>query len=82
LFWKAKPSPQAEHNGSGSMPCWAPGLAWRRKKPYLFSGTILANLQAGSCNATLDEVAHACRMAGVHEDTAEAFAKPINQLKG
>jgi subfamily B ATP-binding cassette protein HlyB/CyaB len=52
------------------------------QETILFSGIILANLQAGNPNATLDEVAHACRMTGVHEDTAEAFAKPINQLKG
>ena len=52
------------------------------QETILFSGIILANLQAGNPNATLDEVAHACRMTGVHEDTAEAFAKTINQLKG
>ncbi len=37
------------------------------QETVLFSGTILANVQAGNPNATLDEVAHACRMAGVHE---------------
>jgi subfamily B ATP-binding cassette protein HlyB/CyaB len=100
----------------------------------LFSGTILANLQAGSPDATMEQVVQACRMAGVHEvvealpqgyqseigergaglsggqkqrlaiarallkrprilifdeatsaldsDTAEAFAKTVNTLKG
>ena len=104
------------------------------QETVLFSGTILANLQAGNPDATLDQVAHACRMAGVHEvvealpqgyqseigergaglsggqkqrlaiarallkrprilifdeatsaldaETAEAFAKTVNQLKG
>ncbi|MCY7370059.1 MAG: ATP-binding cassette domain-containing protein [Polaromonas sp.] len=104
------------------------------QETVLFSGTILANLQAGSPDATLDQVAQACRMAGVHEvvealpqgyqteigergvglsggqkqrlaiarallkrprilifdeatsaldsETAEAFAKTVNQLKG
>jgi subfamily B ATP-binding cassette protein HlyB/CyaB len=104
------------------------------QETVLFSGTILANLQAGNPDATLDHVAQACRMAGVHEvvealpqgyqseigergaglsggqkqrlaiarallkrprilifdeatsaldsETAEAFAKTVNQLKG
>ena len=37
------------------------------QETVLFSGTILANLQAGNPDATLDQVAQACRMAGVHE---------------
>ncbi|MBI2770196.1 MAG: peptidase domain-containing ABC transporter [Burkholderiales bacterium] len=104
------------------------------QETVLFSGTILANLQAGNPNAPLDQVAQACRMAGIHEvietlpqgyqteigergvglsggqkqrlaiarallkrprilifdeatsaldsETAEAFAKTVNQLKG
>lgn len=104
------------------------------QETVLFSGTVLANLQAGNPNATLDQVAQACRMAGIHEviealpqgyqteigergaglsggqkqrlaiarallkrprilifdeatsaldgETAEAFARTINQLKG
>ncbi|MEP6791750.1 MAG: peptidase domain-containing ABC transporter, partial [Ramlibacter sp.] len=104
------------------------------QETVLFSGTILANLQAGNPDAPLDQVAQACRMAGIHEvietlpqgyqteigergvglsggqkqrlaiarallkrprilifdeatsaldvETAEAFAKTVNQLKG
>ncbi|WP_255440847.1 peptidase domain-containing ABC transporter [Caenimonas sedimenti] len=37
------------------------------QETILFSGTILANLQAGNPNATFDQVAIACQMAGVHE---------------
>jgi subfamily B ATP-binding cassette protein HlyB/CyaB len=37
------------------------------QETVLFSGTILANLQAGSPDSTLEQVAQACRMAGVHE---------------
>ncbi|WP_374663701.1 ATP-binding cassette domain-containing protein [Ramlibacter sp.] len=33
----------------------------------LFSGTILANLQAGNPNARFEQVVEACRMAGIHE---------------
>ncbi|MDB5942051.1 MAG: transporter related, partial [Ramlibacter sp.] len=104
------------------------------QETVLFSGSILANLQAGNPDATLEQVAQACRMAGVHDvvealpqgyqteigergaglsggqkqrlaiarallkrprilifdeatsaldsETAEAFAKTVNQLKG
>lgn len=104
------------------------------QETILFSGSILANLQAGNPSATLEQVARATRMAGIHEvieqlpqgyqteigergvglsggqrqrlaiarallkrpkvlifdeatsaldgETAESFAKTINQLKG
>lgn len=104
------------------------------QETILFSGTILANLQAGNAGASLDQVAQAARMAGIHDvieqlpqgyqteigergvglsggqkqrlaiarallkrpkilifdeatsaldgETAESFAKTINQLKG
>jgi subfamily B ATP-binding cassette protein HlyB/CyaB len=104
------------------------------QETILFSGTILANLQAGNPRATLAQVVRAARMAGIHEvieqlpqgyqteigergvglsggqkqrmaiarallkrpkvlifdeatsaldgETAEAFAKTINQIKG
>jgi subfamily B ATP-binding cassette protein HlyB/CyaB len=104
------------------------------QETILFSGTILANLQAGNPGATLDQVAQAAKMAGINEvieqlpqgyqteigergvglsggqkqrlaiarallkrpkilifdeatsaldgETAESFAKTINQLKG
>ena len=104
------------------------------QETILFSGTILANLQAGSAGATLAQVSQAARMAGIHDvieqlprgyqtaigergvglsggqkqriaiarallkrpkilifdeatsaldgETAESFAKTINQLKG
>lgn len=104
------------------------------QETMLFSGSILANLQAGNPSATLDQVVRAARMAGIHEvieqlpqgyqteigergvglsggqkqrlaiarallkrpkvlifdeatsaldgETAESFAKTINQLKG
>jgi subfamily B ATP-binding cassette protein HlyB/CyaB len=37
------------------------------QETVLFSGTILANLQAAQAAATLEQAAQACRMAGVHE---------------
>jgi len=37
------------------------------QETILFSGTILANIQAGNLNATFDQVVEACRMAGIHE---------------
>ena len=104
------------------------------QETILFSGTVLANLQAGHPSASFDQVVRASKMAGIHEtieqlpsgyqteigergvglsggqkqrmaiarallkrpkilifdeatsaldgDTAEAFAKTINQLKG
>lgn len=104
------------------------------QETILFSGSILANLQAGNPSATLEQVVRATRMAGIHEvieqlpqgyqteigergvglsggqkqrlaiarallkrpkvlifdeatsaldgETAESFAKTINQLKG
>lgn len=104
------------------------------QETMLFSGSILANLQAGNPSATLEQVVRATRMAGIHEvieqlpqgyqteigergvglsggqkqrlaiarallkrpkvlifdeatsaldgETAESFAKTINQLKG
>ena len=104
------------------------------QETILFSGTLLANLQAGSASATMPQVTQAAKLAGIHEtieqlpqgyqteigergvglsggqkqrlaiarallkrpkvlifdeatsaldsDTAEAFAKTINHLKG
>jgi ATP-binding cassette, subfamily B, bacterial HlyB/CyaB len=104
------------------------------QETILFSGTILANLQAGNPNATFEQVTQAAKLAGIHEtveklpqgyqtevgergvglsggqkqrlaiaralikrpkilifdeatsaldsQTAEAFAKTVNQLKG
>ena len=40
------------------------------QETILFSGTILANLQAGNPSATLQQVAQAAKMAGIH-DTIE-----------
>ena len=37
------------------------------QETVLFSGTILANLQAAHPDATMEQAAQACRMAGVHE---------------
>jgi subfamily B ATP-binding cassette protein HlyB/CyaB len=37
------------------------------QETILFSGTLLANLQAGNPNATMAQVVQACRMAGIHE---------------
>lgn len=37
------------------------------QETILFSGTILANLQAGNPGATLEQVAHAAQLAGIHE---------------
>ncbi len=37
------------------------------QETVLFSGTILANLQAGNPSATLAQAVQACQMAGVHE---------------
>jgi len=37
------------------------------QETILFSGTILANLQAGNPNAPFEQVVEACRMAGIHE---------------
>ena len=42
------------------------------QETVLFSGTILANLQAGNPNAGLDQVAQAAGLAGIH-DTIEAL---------
>lgn len=36
------------------------------QETVLFSGTVLANLTAGSPGATFDQVVRACRLAGVH----------------
>ncbi len=37
------------------------------QETILFSGTILANLQAGNPGATLEQVSQAARMAGIHD---------------
>ncbi len=37
------------------------------QETILFSGTILANLQAGNPSATLQQVSQAAKMAGIHE---------------
>jgi ATP-binding cassette, subfamily B, bacterial HlyB/CyaB len=37
------------------------------QETMLFSGTILANLQAGNPNATFEQVAQAAKLAGIHE---------------
>ena len=42
------------------------------QETVLFSGTILANLMAGNPAASFDQVAQACRMAGIH-DVVEAL---------
>ncbi len=44
------------------------------QETILFSGTILANLQAGSPGATLEQVVVAAKMAGIH-DTIEQLPK-------
>ncbi len=44
------------------------------QETILFSGTILANLQAGSPGATLEQVTLAAKMAGIH-DTIEQLPK-------
>jgi subfamily B ATP-binding cassette protein HlyB/CyaB len=42
------------------------------QETVLFSGTILANLMAGNPAASFEQVAQACRMAGIH-DVVEAL---------
>jgi subfamily B ATP-binding cassette protein HlyB/CyaB len=42
------------------------------QETILFSGTILANLTAGNPAASFEQVAQACRMAGIH-DVIEAL---------
>lgn len=44
------------------------------QETVLFSGTLIANLQAGNPDATFEQVVQACRMAGIH-DVIEALPK-------
>jgi ATP-binding cassette, subfamily B, bacterial HlyB/CyaB len=44
------------------------------QETILFSGTIFANLRAGNPGATFEQVAQACKLAGIHQ-TVEALPK-------
>jgi ATP-binding cassette, subfamily C, bacterial CydD len=54
------------------LPAWRRQIAWVPQRPYLFAGTVAANIALGDPDATPDAIARAARLAG-----AEAFISAL-----
>jgi ATP-binding cassette subfamily C protein CydD len=46
---------------------WRQGLAWVPQRPYIFAGTVAANIALSCPDATADAVRHAARLAGADD---------------
>ncbi len=60
---------------------WRARIAWVPQRPYLFAGTLAANIRLGRTDATDEDVRHAARAAGAL-DFAEALPSGLDTVLG